>query len=135
MFKLFSKKENESEELRTKILVKDIRSFAMTLDSMINLIKDYGNMTKRKNNKLKEINFIKCRDTILALPLSLCVSNYIINRDKRLKEKREKLMKQVEVFLRKEIEEVRKNAMQANAKSGNNNDPSKSTTTIPEATR
>lgn len=112
---MFNKiKKREAAELLIKKLVGDIRDVAIPIDNSINFIRDYGNMTKRKNHKLKRHDYDQARNSILGLPISIVVSMYLINKSKRLKKKYIELVTKVEDQFRKEIFQAKQE------KNGNN---------------
>jgi len=114
---MFFKNKEKLKLLLAKNIVTEIRGHAVALDNMIRFIKDYGNVTKRKNNKLKQSEYLKVRNNILSLPLSLCVSNYIIKGSKRLSKKHKNLMLEVQSELTRQINQQRcKEELKSNVK-------------------
>ena len=104
---MFFKKKIEFERLQVNKIIKDIREQANVLNNMINFIKSYGNLTKRKNAKLKIEDFMRCRNNILSLPLSLSVATHIINSNKKLKAEYDALMYKVNTQLGRDIQEAK----------------------------
>lgn len=104
---MFFKKKLEKIEIVE--LCGNIKAQAMALKQMIEFIKDYGNMTKRKKHKLTVDSFVKCRNNITSLPLSLCISMHIINSSKKLVRKYNKIFKMVEKQFERDIKNMKEN--------------------------
>lgn len=98
-------------DLQTENVVKSFREQVHPLAEMIEYIKNYGNMTKRKNHKLTLAQFIKCREHILSLSLAIIISDVVIKDSKRLVKKYNRLkasvLKKIEIDLKQAKEKLR----------------------------
>lgn len=101
------KQKTEIEKLRVKSILDDVRAQTTLLSDMLCFIRDYGNVTKRKNKKLKQEDFLRCWNTILNIPLSLCVANVVIKNNKRLKKEYVDLLNQTQTQIEKEIKRLK----------------------------
>lgn len=105
---VMSKEKAEIEKKRIEKIIECVRNQAIVLNDMIQFIKDYGNLTKRKNNKLRRDDFFNIKNNILTMPISLNVALHIIQNNKKLTKMYNNLMQKVEAKLRKEMEEIKK---------------------------
>lgn len=106
MFKGIKVKRKDAEDLLVNSLIQNIREEATPLNDMINFIKDYGNMTKRKKHKLPQSEFNNCRNSILGLPVYSVVAGYFFHRNKRLRKKYLALLHKVQDQLRADIRQA-----------------------------
>jgi hypothetical protein len=93
----------ELERLRIVEIVRDVRNRATILSQMVRFIKDYGNITRRKNSKLKHGDFMRTYESIISIPLSLCVASSVIARDPRASAEYADIMAKVQKQLEIEI--------------------------------
>ena len=92
----FKKQKEKLQALQVNNLINSIRENGFMINQAINGITDYGNLTKRKNKKLKHEDFIKNRNKILGLIPPLCTALMIINSNKKTLKQYSTLLKAVD---------------------------------------
>jgi len=103
-------REKENMQKTEKMLIADAIVFVnekiKILNSMMDYIKDYGNPTKRKNNKLKIDDYNNMRRNILSLAYSSGIATVMILNDSELKVKFKRLESEIqqELFMQNKRE-------------------------------
>lgn len=105
---LFSGKKDKMEldNLRVDKIIDGIKKDIQIAGARIDFIKNYGNITKRKNDKLKVNDFDKCRNDLMTYPIPLHVATCIIEADPKLLKKYNALMQKVNDSIDKEVREM-----------------------------
>lgn len=102
--------------LKAKKLVTDIRMKTVPLGQMIDYIRNFGNMHKRKSFKMNLDKYLQCRNNIINMPLVICVASEIIGSSKKLEKKYHKLLDAVYHQIEIEIKEAKGNEIRKQVK-------------------
>jgi hypothetical protein len=102
-----SEKKMAEEKKRIGVIIENIKNQSIVLNDMVNFIYDYGNLTKRKNNKLRRDDYFNTKNQIINMPISLNVALAIIRENKKLSKKYNKLIRQVNDELKLRIEKIK----------------------------
>jgi len=112
----FKKRREKMLGLQVSVIVNDIRETGNRLNNAIKFILDYGNMTKRKNHKLKQNDFMKNRDQILGMAAPFCTALTIVMGSKRLTRKYRKLMLAINNSFENTIRKAREKTIEKQVK-------------------
>jgi hypothetical protein len=96
-------KKTEEKELLLNNLVQRIQSHAITIESCIDIFTLSGNVNTRKKYRITVDMIKKAKNTLLEFPFQYVIAQYLLNSNKKMKKRYEKLLKEVDFQLAKNL--------------------------------
>ena len=99
------KRKSKFKELIVSKLANKIKIQNIALRESINIIKNYGNLNKRKKQKISQGVYQKVSESIYSLPVQMEVMREIILNNKRLNKKYLSLLQDVSIEIARQVQE------------------------------